>query len=446
MQVTVDDLSSVKKSIRIEIPEEDVAKELDRAYKELRKTAKIKGFRPGKAPRSVLERRFKKEVNADVSAKLIQESLVQAIQDKALRVVGAPRVNPPEMTGAGPYAFEATVEINPEIDDINFKGFELKKTRYRVTDEEVEAQLKMLQRNMAKLAPLAEERPAAMEDYVLIDYEGFENGEPMPALQKTENYSLKLGKGMISPDFDQQLVGLSKGEELEFTVDFAKDYFNEALAGKTVAFKVLLHDIRKEILPDLDDEFAKKVGPFADFAALKKEIVDNLTNGYEKRSEQELNEQIFSTLLEKAEFEVPDTLVDYELDHIIADAERSFQYHNMDPEQMGLTRDKMKERYRDTAEKQVRRHLILSKIIDQEKLDLTDEELNTGFQEMAGQVNQPVEQVKSFYRQDRERLDFFKHTLLEKKAIKLIIEAGSVEEVEAELEKPGQNAEAEDES
>ncbi len=446
MQVTVDDLSSVKKTLHIEIPEEDVTRELDEAYKNLKKTAKIKGFRPGKAPRAVLERRFKKDVNADVSSKLIQESLIQAIQDKALRVVGTPRIDPTELKEAGPYQFTATVEINPEIDDIDFKGLALKKTRYRVTDEEVEAQLKLLQRNMARLEPLEEERPAAMEDYVLIDYEGFEGGQPMQELQKTENYSLKLGRGMISKDFDEQIVGLGKGEDREFTIDFADDYFNAKLAGKTVTFKVLLHDIRKEILPDLDDEFAKKVGPFENFDALRKEIVDNLTNGYEKRSEQELNEQIFLSLLDKTDFEVPDALVDYELDHIIADAERSFQYHNMDPEQIGLTRDKMKERYRDTAEKQVRRHLILSKIIDQEKLDLTDEELDAGFEEMAGRVSQPVEQIKSFYRQDREQLDFFKHTLLEKKAIKLIIEAGSVEEVAAELEKTEDSAESQDDS
>ena len=207
-----------------------------------------------------------------------------------------------------------------------------------------------------------------------------------------------------------------------------------------------LHDIRKEILPELDDAFATQVGPFENFDALKQKIVDNLTSGYEKRSEQELNEQIFSSLLERTDFEVPQTLVDYELDHIIADAERSFQYHNMDPEQIGLTRDNMKERYRETAEKQVRRHLILSKVIDQEKLDLTDEELDAGFAEMADQVNRPIEEIKGFYRQDRERLDYFKHTLLEKKAINLIIGAGSVEEVQAELEKSDPSSDTQDDS
>lgn len=286
----------------------------------------------------------------------------------------------------------------------------------------------------------------ADEDFVLIDYEGFEDGAPMPELQKTENYSMKIGRAMISKEFDEQLIGMKKGGEHEFTVTFADDYYNQKLSGKTVTFKVFLHDIRKEILPELDDEFAKSVGPFETLEALKKEIVDNLTNGYEKRSEQELNEQIFSALLEKTDFEVPEALVEYELDHIVSDAERSFQYHNMDPEQIGLTRDTMRERYRETAEKQVRRHLILSKIMQQEKLELSDEDLDAGFQEMAGQINRPVEEIKGFYRQDKERLDFFKHTLLEKSAIKLIIEAASVQEVEGELEKGAKPDTPKDES
>jgi len=446
MQVTIDDLSSVKKNLHIEIPEEDVARELDEAYKNLRKTAKVKGFRPGKTPRAVLERRFHKDVNADVGSKLIQESLIKAIQDNELNVVGRPHIDPPELTDKGPYKYTATVEVNPEIDEVDFSGLSLKKTRYRVTDEEIEAQLKLIQRNMAKLEPLAEERPVADEDFVLIDYEGFEDGTPMPELQKTENYSMKIGRAMISKEFDDQLIGMEKDGEREFRISFADDYYNQKLAGKTVTFKVHLRDIRKEILPELGDEFAKSVGPFENLEALKKEIVDNLTNGYEKRSEQELNEQIFSTLLEKTEFEVPEALVEYELDHIVRDAERSFQYHNMDPEQIGLTRETMRERYRETAEKQVRRHLILSKIMQQENLTLSDDDIDAGFQEMAGQINRPVEEIKGFYRQDKEQLDFFKHTLLEKSAIKLIIEAASVQEVEAELQQDKKADEAKDDS
>ena len=151
-------------------------------------------------------------------------------------------------------------------------------------------------------------------------------------------------------------------------------------------------------------------------------ILDNLKQGYEKRSEQELNEQIFTSLIAKTEFDVPDTMVDMELEGIIEEAERSFAYRNTSMEEMGLTREKIAEKYRDTALKQVKRHLILGKIIDQENLNLDDEELESGLKEMSESFNQPLEEIKKFYDQNPDKLGYFKHTLLEKKAIKLIID------------------------
>ena len=150
MKVTVEDRSSVKKVLHIEVPQADVTRELDSAYAELKKTAKIKGFRPGKTPRSVLERMYGKEVKADVSGKLIQTAFMDALKETELKIVGSPVVDPPELNGGQPYVFDAQVEINPEIADIEFKGFELVKTKYTTTDDEVDVQLKMLQKNLAK--------------------------------------------------------------------------------------------------------------------------------------------------------------------------------------------------------------------------------------------------------------------------------------------------------
>jgi trigger factor len=168
--------------------------------------------------------------------------------------------------------------------------------------------------------------------------------------------------------------------------------------------------------------------------AVKAEIRKNLENGYTKRSEQELNEQIFQTLINKAPFEVPDTLVNYELEGILDEAEKAFSYHNMSMEEMGQTREKLAEKYRDTAEKQVKRYLILNKIIGQENLSLADEELEAGYAEMAKASNQPVDEIKNYYRQNPDRLSYFKHALLEKSAIKLIISNSNIKEVVPERE------------
>jgi trigger factor len=434
MQVTVEDLSSVKKVLHVEIPEEEVTRELDNAYKQLKKNAKIKGFRPGKVPRSVLERMFKKDVNADVASRLIQKSFVDAVRETELKIVGDPNVEPTEIEADSPYKYDATVEIAPEIEDIDYKGLSLEKTEYQVSDGEVEAQLKMLQKNMAKLNPLAEERPLQDGDFALIDYEGYKDGKPFAETQKTENYSLKIGDGTISKDLDEGLKGMNAGETREVKVVFPEDYFNKKLAGLEIDFHVTLNSIREESLPELDDDFAKQLGKYETVADVEKEIRSNMTQGYEKRTEQELNEQIFKALLGKVEFEVPESMVEAELKGIIADAERSFQYHNTSMEDLGMTREGFEEKYRETAEKQVKRLLILRKIVEQEKMTCTDDDLKDGFKEMAENLNQPAEQIETFYKQNKEQLDYFKHSLLEKKAIRLIMDNSKIKTVKPKKE------------
>ena len=443
MKVTVEDRSSVKKVMHIEVPHEDVVRELDSAYAQLKKTAKLKGFRPGKTPRSVLERVYGKEVKADVCGKLIQSAFMDALKETELKIVGSPQVDPPELDGAKPYIFDAQVEINPELADIEFKGFELVKTKYAATDDEVDVQLKMLQKNLAKREKIQEERPLQLGDVAVIDYEGFKNGEPFEPTKKTENFVIKVGNGQIVKDLDDGLIGMAVGEERQVPVTFPDDYYNEELVGQKVDFKVVLNEIREEILPDLDDAFAKSISDkYETLDVLKTAIQENLRDGYEKRTEQELNEQVYQKLLEQVEFEVPETLVNGELEHIVNDAERSFAQSNRSLDEVGLNREKLAETYRPTAEKQVRRHLILSKIIEQEKLALTDEELDKGFQEMADNFQQPVEHIKGYYQQNKEGLEFFKHTLLEKKALKIIIDNGRISEVEpAEKSEAPQEAE-----
>jgi trigger factor len=361
MQVTVEDLSTVKKVLHIEIPQKVVVGELDKAYKDLKKNAKVKGFRPGKTPRTVLERLYKKDVNADVSSKLIQKSLIDALKEAELNIVGRPEVEPPIADGKGPYKYDATVEIEPEIETVEFKGLTLKKNLYKVSAEEMDAQLKMLQKNLAQQKTLEEDRPAREGDFVLVDYEGFKDGKPFAETQKTENFTLKIGDGPILKEFDEQLIGMSAGETREVKVHFPEDYFNNKVAGLEVTFNVKLNGIREVVLPAIDDEFAKDLGQYETLKQLKDEIRNNLIKGYEKRSEQEVQEQVFTALFEKVNFEVPDSLIDFELGGIIEEVERTLTYHGSSLEERSLTKEDLAEKYRDTAEKQVRRRLILKK-------------------------------------------------------------------------------------
>ncbi len=432
MKFTVEDVNTVKKIIHVEIPKEDITTELDQAYKNLKKGAKVKGFRPGKAPRSVLERIYKKDVNANVSSKLIQDSIIDAIKESELKVIGNPIVDPPPLNGNEPYKYDATVEINPEIEEIDFKGLNIKRTLYEVSDEEIDTQLKMLQKNLAQKKPIEKNRSVKDGDFAVIDYEGFNDGKPFAETQETNDFTIKVGEGHISKDFDSGLIGMKPEDDREIVVKFPEDYFNDKLANLEITFHVKLKEIREEILPEIDDEFAKKLGKYETLDSLKEDITENLKQGYDKRVEQELNEQIFTALIEKTNFEAPEILVNYELDGIIEEVERSFTYYNKSMEESGITRETLSEKYRDTAEKQVRRHLILNKVIQQENLTLSDKDLNSGYKEMSQNFQQPIEDIKNFYTQNKDKLEFFKQTLLEKNAIKLIIDNSVIEDMKPE--------------
>jgi trigger factor len=432
MKVTVDDVSGVKKTLHIEIPQDEVARKVGAAYDQLKKTAKIKGFRPGRVPRNVLERRFRKQVHSDVTSDLIQSSFLEAVRETDLNVLGTPQIEPPELDPGSDYRYDALVEVQPEIGDIEFTGIPLKKKIYSISQGEIEAQLKMIQKNMAERKLVEEDRPIRDGDFVMLDYEGFLDGKPHEEIGSNESFILKVGSGIISPDFDAHLVGRKAGEDAEFPVRFPEDHGNESLAGKELTFRVHVKEIREEALPEIDDALAAKVGPYEDLSALEKVIRDNLESGYQKRVEQELNEQIFQALLDKTSFEVPDALLDMELEGILAETEQAFQAQSMKLEDAGLTREGLQEKYRGTAEKQVRRHLILDKIIRQEKLEVSDEQLQTGIQEMADGMHQPIEVIQEYYRENPERLNMLKQTLLEKAAIRLIMDQNDIEEVPPE--------------
>ncbi len=435
MQVTVEDVSSVKKKIHIEIPREEVSKELDSAYSDLKKKAKIKGYRPGKVPRSVLERLFRKDVHSDVIQTLVQGSFPKALKETDLDVIDTSAIDTPELDPEADFKYNATVELKPTLPEVDFKGLEIKKTAYTVSQGEIDAQVEMLRKHLAEYPAITEGRPAEEGDYITIDYEGFKDGQPFPPAAATENHAIKIGENAFTEGFDEGLAGMRPGETREITVTFPENHSNGDLAGREIMFRVTLKEIKQEVLPPVDDEFAKKFGKFETLADLHAEIENNLRQGYDKRSNQEMQEQIFSKLLE-AEFEVPDVLVRFELDEIARDTEQRFAQNGLSMEQLGLTREILDQQYRPIAEQQARRHLLLNKIIEQESLDVTEEELDAEYAKVSEMIGQPLDFIKKFYKENPGKQDGFKIALLEKKAVDLIINHATVETVEPEDNEP----------
>lgn len=446
MQVKIEDASSVKKVLSFEIPKEDVAKELNKAYNELKKSASVKGFRKGKIPRKVLENRFSKDVHSDVTPRLIQDAFIGAVQDHELDIVGPPQMDPPELDPENDYAFDITVEIRPVLEDVAFEGIDLTQTKYEISDDEVESQIAMIQKTMAKKETVTEERPVKDGDFALIDYEGFLNDAPFEPTPKIENHLFGIGKPGMPDEFSEKLTGVIPVQDLEIEVPYADDYHDESLKGKTIVYKVTLKEIQEEILPEINDDLAKGLGgKFENLDEIRTSIRENLEKGYDQRIKHEMSEQVFVSLLEKIEFEVPEAMVEAELSGITAEAEQAYSANNTTLEEAGLSKEVIRTQYRDVAEKQARRHVILDKIITQEELELTDEELEKSFEEMAAGMNASVDAIKNYFKMDAKQLDYYKHTQLEKKAVDLIIEKGTVTEVEPEAVQAEESAEASEE-
>ncbi len=432
MQVKIEDQSSVKKVLSFEIPKETIAKELNKAYADLKKKADIKGFRKGKIPRKVLENRFAADVHAEVAPRLIQDAFIEAVENHKLNVVGGPKLDPPELNPENDYIFDITVEVAPELDDIDFKGLEIKKTMYEVSDAEIDSQIYMLQKTMATKEKVEEERPVTDTDFVLIDYEGFLNGETFEHTPKVENYVMGINQGALPNEFSEKLIGAIPVQDMDIEVTYADDFHDENLKGKTITYKVTLKEIQEEILPEANDELVKGLGKFETLDEVKATIRDNLEKGIAQRVKHEMSEQVFQALLEKMDFQVPEALIEGELNGIISETEQAYAQNNTTLEDAGLSKEIMAEKYRDVAEKQARRHLILDKMITQENIELSEEELEASFEEMAQSISATKDAIKNYFNMDPRQLEYYKHTQLEKKAIDLIIENSTVEEVAPE--------------
>lgn len=432
MKIEVEDISTVKKILRIEIPEHEVTQELDKAYEALKNTVRIKGFRPGKVPRSLLERRFTKEMSEEVSGQLIQNSYGEALAQSELVPLGEPAIDRPDLEMGKPFQYAVTVEVRPPIEEINLKAFKLKEKVHRVADEEIEAHLKMLQKRGAELKTVDEDRPVETGDIVIIDYEGFRDGKPLKAARKSENFQVEIGSGRMLVDFEQHLVGMRCESTKEFQVRFPDDYYNKDLAGLDVTFRVTLKEIKEEILPELNDEFAKSLGDWQTVDDLRGAIKKELNQRYEAQSKRQLRKDILDLLIQQSDFELPGGLVEAELAAIVKDSQNVMAYKGMSHQEAGGTEEELSKEYRPLAERKVREYLLLQKVIEQEEIKVTDDQLDKAFEEMARVVNQPKERIKELHEGDREAYELLKQRALEKEVINWIVRNSHVERVEVD--------------
>lgn len=436
MNYLIESASEIRKTVSFEFPEDEIRQKIDAYYKELNQKISIKGFRPGKVPRAVLERKFQKEAQKDVALDLM-DNAIQEMMSKEKDIVHILPVSALDLASDPPYRFQADIEVKPNLADIPFRGIAVTRKLYTPGDQEIETHLKLHQKNLTRYEKIAESRPLKDGDMAILQYKATENGQTVAA---ENDFRYTMGNHFFTADFDQAIDGMQVDETRTVTVSFPEGHRMEVFAGKTLVFEVRLVEIRAPILPAIDDELAKQLGDFQNLEELKQAIRERLDAGYRKRAEQKLHEDIFAEIDTMIHFEVPQKLIDIENDIIVEDYKRAIQYHGGKPE--NLDEAALKERYRPLAEKQARRHLILEKVARQEGVLVEEADLKEFYRNMAEGIGQDANVIEQYYNANGSMMDSLRETLLEKKAMRLIVDSCNITEVPAEAE-TGENIEEE---
>ena len=417
MKVSVEEVSQVKKRVSVAIPKEQVAKELTEYFSDIRKRANIKGFRPGKAPMGMIERMYRDTANAEISSKLIGESYPKAVEEQNLKPLGTPALEKGTLAKDQDFSYTAIVEVSPELEVDGYFGLELEKEEPQITDDQVEDFLLRVQEAHSRLEPV-EDRALREGDIAIVDYERFIDDQPVEE-SKHENVHIELGKDRF-PELEKGLAGISKDEQKDVVVTYPEDHEHETVAGKTVKYSLRVVDIKEKVLPDLDDDFVKDLDAEVDtLEELREKIREDLTERETQRVQSAINTQIINRLIETHSFDIPEVLVEYELNSMVDNFQRRLAQQGITPEAAGIDLDDWKKTNVSAAEERVRASLLLNAVASKEAVEVLEEELDQGYQKVAKQMGQDKEFIKSAY-QKNNMVDGFKQQLLEEKILKVI--------------------------
>ena len=374
-------------------------KAINKVYKKQVKSINIPGFRKGKAPRHIIERMYGKEVfYDDAMQECYPDALYEASQEKGLEIVAVESLEAVEAGDEG-FTFKASIITKPELEVDGYKGIEVTKPSTEVTEELIDKEIESVRDRNSRMVTV-EDRPAEMGDTTVIDFEGFVDGVAFEG-GKAEKFSLSLGSGNFIPGFEEQVVGHSTGEEFTITVTFPEDYQAEELKGKEAEFKIVLHEIKTKELPAVDDEFVKDVSEKETVAEYREELRETIAKRLADEAEKDIDNQISEKLVELAQGDIPEAMYERQVDEMIRDFEARLRSQGLNVglndylQYMGMDMDSLRNVYRADAEKIVKRKLVLEAIAKKENIEVTDEDVEKEYADIAESYKIEVEQVKA---------------------------------------------------
>jgi trigger factor len=423
MQVNVSRLSPVLVEFDVEVGVGRVTTELEKAYSQVARTAKVSGFRPGKAPRKVLSHLYGARIAADVAQKLVDETFPQAVTDQKMQPVTSPAVETAGVEENKPFSYKARVEVLPEITAVNYEGLGAKRPKVEVTDEAIDKELDGVRRAHSTLEPPKTARPSANGDTVTMDFTVSVDGEVIEDAGATD-LPMELGGGALLPQIEEAVLGKSSGETSSAEVPMPAQHPHPKLRGKTAKFAITVKDIKERVLPAADDEFAKDVGEFETLVALKDDIKKKLEAQAKEASDNQLAEQLVLELVKANPVPVPPSLVERQMR--LTEQEILNRARSQGQRVTGLG-EELRGKLVEDSEIKVRAGLLMAEIAKKEGIQIGNEELENGMKELAEQTGQPLAKVKAQYK-DQKKREMLIGMILENKVLDIIEAKAKIED------------------
>ncbi|MFP4660821.1 MAG: trigger factor [Halanaerobiales bacterium] len=419
IEVKKEELEGNKVQLKVEVDKTRVNAALDKAYKKVVKDVSIPGFRKGKVPRRVLESRYGKDVlHRDAFDFLIPRAYSEAVQAAEIDPIDQPEINEFYIAEDEPATFTAVVEVKPEVELGQYTELGIEKEEVEVSDEEVMETLERRQEQQSQLESIDREE-VEEGDFTIIDFTGYVDDEEFPG-GSAEEYTLEIGSNSFIPGFEDQLIGQKIGEEVEVNVTFPEEYQAEDLAGKDALFKVKIKEIKVKKLPELDDEFAKEVSEFDTLDELKEDIKNKLLEQKEHQADHKYEDELIENATDNAEVDVPEILVENELDAMLQNMQYSLSQQGVNIDQyfqyIGTDKESWREENREDALKRAKSNLVLEAIAKKEGIEVSDEEIDNRLEEMTEGSEQKPEQIKA-YLQMNGQLEGLVHNIVIKKVL-----------------------------
>ena len=425
MSLQVEQLEHNMAKLTIEVSAEELEGALQKAYQKQKSRINVPGFRKGKVPRQLIEKMYGPEIFYDDAANaLIPEAYSKAYDESGLEIVSQPKIDVTQIEKGKPFIFTAEVATKPEVELGEYKGIEVPKYSNRVTQKEIDAKLEEEQLKNARTITV-EGRPVQDGDEVILDFEGFVDGEAFEG-GKGENYPLTIGSGSFIPGFEEQLVGAEAEKEVEVKVTFPEEYHAEELKGKDAVFKCTVHAIRAKELPEVDDEFASDVSEKAEtLDAYRAEVKAQIKERKENEGKAKKEDQAVEQAVANAEIDLPEPMVDLQAKQMADDFARRIMQQGLSVEQYfqftGLSEEKMMEELKPQAEKRIRTRLVLEAIVAAENIEVSDERLDEELAKMAESYKMEVEKLKEFMGENEKKQ--MKEDIAVQDAVTLIVDA-----------------------